>query len=168
MIRTTSYCAGWMDSSIHRFLDDMGPPLSSMKYTLITCLDSSFDVSSMLPTSETLRPLKELAVTKGNGILVSTKKLLAAERSGRIFHGFDEVWFVSSQDVAAKPKRICISGPTTLTADPPQETVKWMERNGCSLGLGDGSGLNFIAKLRGVAKYLVNEYSASVEGNGRS
>ncbi len=32
---------------------------------------------------------------------------------------------------------------------------KWMQRNDCSLGLGDGVGMNFCAKVRGVARYLM-------------
>jgi hypothetical protein len=166
MIRTADYCAGWMDSSIHQFLTDIEAPPSSMKYALVTCLDSSDEVASMLQTSEALKPLKQQAVTKGTAVLVPTSKLLKAEQSQRIFHGFDEVWFFPSRDVAPKPGPICITGPANLTAEPPQEIVTWMESNRCSLGLGDGTGLNFVAKLRGIAKHLVNEYSVSVEGNG--
>jgi len=166
VIRTADYCAGWMDSSIHQFLADIGTPSSRMKYALMTCLDSSFDVASLLRTSDALKPLSSQAVTRGNAILVSTNRLLTAERSARILHGFDEVWFFPSRDVAPKPKRICITGPLILAGDPPPEIVKWMESNNCSLGLGDGTGLNFVAKLRGIAKYLVNEFAVSVEGNG--
>jgi hypothetical protein len=166
VIRTADYCAGWMDSSIHQFLADIGSPSSRMKYALITCLDSSFDVASLLRTSDALEPLSSKAVTRGNGILVSTSRLLTAERSARIFHGFDEVWFFPSRDVAPKPRRICIIGPLILSGDPAPEIVEWMDANGCSLGLGDGTGLNFVAKLRGIAKYLVNEYAVSIEGNG--
>jgi hypothetical protein len=167
MIRTSEYCTGWMDSSIHRFLVDLESTPSSMKYALITCIDSSFDVVAVFRTSAALKPLATQSEAVGKGMLVSTARLLTAERGGQIFHGFDEIWFFPSQDVAAKPEQICITGPETLSPDPPAKLVKWMNRNKCSLGLGDGTGLNFIAKLRGVARHLVNELSATIDGNGR-
>lgn len=166
MIRTADYCTGWMDSSVHQFLADLDSPSSSMKYVLITCLDSCFDVASMLQKSAALKPLGPHAEVIGQGLLVSTSRLMKAQQSGQIFFGFDEIWFFPSQDVTRKPKHICITGPEPLKPDPPAKLVEWMENNRCSLGLGDGAGLNFIAKLRGVAKHLVNEWTASAGGNG--
>jgi len=32
-----------------------------------------------------------------------------------------------------------------------------MRSTNCSLGLGDGTGLNFVAKLKGIARYIVDE-----------
>jgi hypothetical protein len=166
MLRTEELCVGWMDSSVHHFLESIDPPPANMKYALITCLDSSFDVASMLATSAALQPLKRQAEVVGPSVLVSTRRLLSAERKEQIFHGFDEVWFFPSAEVKPKPKQVSLVGPSRLPQELPKALVRWMEEHGCSLGLGDGAGLNFVARLQGVAKFLVSEWAESLNGVG--
>lgn len=166
MLRTAEYCVGWMDSSIHRFMANIDPPPTSMKYALITCLDSCFEVASILSKSAALSPLKPQAEIVGKSVLVSTRRLLSAERNRQIFFGFDEVWFLPTALVKPKPRGIGLVGPTRLSPDLPAKLVSWMNDNSCTLGLGDGVGLNFVAKLQGLAKYIVNELSDSIDGNG--
>ncbi len=37
------YTAGWLNSSIHDFLEEIPRPFESIQFALITCLDSSFN-----------------------------------------------------------------------------------------------------------------------------
>jgi len=166
-LQTEPYCAGWLDSSVHDFLADVETPPNSMKYALITCLDSCNDVASMLGKSESLCPLLPHVQAIGNGVLVSTKRLLAADRRQRIFFGFDEIWFFPRPAVETKPTQLWLTGPSELSGSLPAELVRWMDRSRCSLGLGDGTGLNFVAKLSGVARCLVSEWNASLAPSGR-
>lgn len=157
---SSAYSAVSIDGSIHQFLKDLPTPPASMRYALITCLDSSINIPSLLSTSSALDTLATDAKVVGQGILVSTKRLLAAEQANRIFFGFDEVWFFPSGDVSAKPSDVFVAGPTHLAAKLPPNLVRWLERNKCTLGLGDGTGLNMIARLQGVAKLIVNQFAA--------
>lgn len=163
MINGSEYVAGWLDSSIHHFLRDVAVPPPSMAYALMTCLDSSQDVPALLKTSAALKNL-EHAKTIGKGLLVKTSQLLSAERRQRLFFGFDEVWFFPHASISVKPKSVLLHGPQASAHEPPPKMVAWLIKNRCSLGLGDGTGLNFVAKLHGVAKYLVHEYVEALNG----
>ncbi|MEX0866724.1 MAG: hypothetical protein WD030_05155 [Pirellulales bacterium] len=165
MLQKDEYCAGWMDSSIHDFLSNIDPAPASMKFALLTCLDSSTDVASLLRSSEALQPLESQAKKVGESVLVSTRRLLSAQRKQRIFFGFDEIWFLPTENVTGKPTTFSLVGPEKLHTEPPDKAIRWMDDNGCSLGLGDGTGLNFVAKLHGVARYLVHEWTSSVNYN---
>ncbi len=153
-----AYSVGWIDSSIGHFLDALGaPPPRSMKYALVTSLDSTTEVRTLLSASLALAPLSPSAQVVGDGILISTARLLAAHRSRPIFVGFDEVWFFPHAIKAAKPSEHWIVGPAPLVGELPGNLVDWMQENHCTLGLGDGAGLNFAAKLQGLAKLLLEE-----------
>ena len=155
MMNRSPVSIGWIGTSIHDFLSAIEEPPSGMTYTLITCLDSSFDIPSLLNTSQALEPLRGKCSTVGQGILVSTRQLLAAERRQRIFFGFDELWFLDRRVVEPKPKELVITGPNRISEETVIGLAPWMEASGCSLGLGDGLGMNFCARLRGVARHLV-------------
>jgi len=132
----SKYIVGWLDTSIHDFLEIL--LLSDVKYALITCLDSDPNPASLLNKSPELKPLVKSAEVLGNGILLPTKLLL---ESNRIFFGFDEVWFFLTKKPKLTPKR-SIVGPGEIRYI--GEVEKWMMKNNCILGLGDGTGMNFI------------------------
>jgi hypothetical protein len=157
-----NYSSGWIDSSIHQFLSEIQRHPTSMTYALITCIDSCFDVSSMMTSSSGLSKLNRDAKCVGKGVVVPTKKLLSIDRDDRIFFGFDEVWFFPQARVSPKPDNICLTGPSEQPIDLSSNIVTWMSRNKCTLGLGDGTGLNFVARFTGIAKYIVNEWGASM------
>jgi hypothetical protein len=164
MLKTQTYTTGWIDSSIHTFLMDIQTPPTSMTYAFITCLDSCPDLSSIVSKSPALGELRSHARIVGKGIIVPTKKLLVVERTQRIFYGFDEVWFFPRVDlIKPKPPKFYITGPMDLPEELPNKLVRWMEGSKCSLGLGDGTGLNFVVKLSGIAKHIVQHWSASVD-----
>jgi hypothetical protein len=159
--RKSEFVAGWIDTTIHEFLATIEEPSSSMSYALITCLDSSFDAPSLLETSPSLRELKEKCTIVGNGLLLTTRQLLAAERRARIFFGFDELWFFDRREITPKPEEVVFVGPEKILEETLERTSQWMQATGCSLGLGDGAGMNFCARLRGVARHLVEAFGNS-------
>ena len=93
MLNSEEYSVGWIDGTVHNFLMALDRPPEGMKYALITCLDSCFDLPTMFRESPALQPLHGEGTLLGQGLLVKTGKLLSAERGRRIFFGFDEVWF---------------------------------------------------------------------------
>ncbi len=155
------YTHGWIDTTIHDFLATIAEPSSSMAYSLVTCLDSCFDLRTAVESSRVLQPLKEHAWFLGNGLLLTTRRLLGVERRTRLFFGFDEVWFFTRIPASPKPGDLVITGPNRIRGDSPSRIARWMEGNGCSLALGDGTGMNFCARLRGIARHLVQAYEGS-------
>jgi hypothetical protein len=153
------YTAGWLNSSIHDFLEEIPRPFESIRFALITCLDSSFNVSSLLDRSPALRPLKDEAKSLGEGLLVPTQRILNVEREHPVFYGFDEVWFFRDTPSHPKPRSITLVGPERIDQNKLEVVVPWLLSNSCSLALGDGVGLNLIAKVQGLIRFLV-EHSA--------
>lgn len=160
MLKTQQqYAVGWIDSSVHAFLEDIESPPASMHYALITGLDSCFDLPPLVSSSPALQQLSSKIQLVGEGLMVKTSHLLSAERQRRLFFGFDEVWFFAKPVFDPKPNGVCITGPATLPEKVPDKLANWMLSNKCSLGLGDGTGLNFVAKLQGIAKHIVQHWA---------
>src|SRR6516164_8266681 len=103
MVSYEHYVAGWLDSSIHDFLEAFPPPLGSMKYALITCLDSNLKPGSLLNESPELRSLASEARSLRGGVLLPTKVLLEANARCQLFLGFDEIWFFPDEIHKPKP-----------------------------------------------------------------
>ena len=161
MQKQPEYIAGWIDTSIHDFLSEIIRPSPSMAYTLISALDSSFNVSSFVERSKHLQSLTGECKRVGNGLLVKTDKLLKAEHKSRIFFGFDEVWFFPDIKVIPKPDWLTIVGPHRINTSSMLELIEWMQAGRCSFGLGDGIGMNYCLKARGIVKYFVKALNES-------
>ena len=159
MSKQADYIAGWIDSTIHDFIVGIEEPTASMRYALITCLDSSFDVRSMLEQSKHLKSVRGKCQLVGQGILLSTRQLLAAERVDRIFFGFDEVWFFPTSHAEPKPENLILTGPEKVSPQEIDQFTHWMLSSKCSLGLGDGVGMNYCLRVRGVARYIVELFN---------
>jgi hypothetical protein len=155
MISYEQYVAGWLDSSIRDFLEAFPPRLDSMKYVLVTCLDSSLKPETFLEESAELRSLARQVRVVGDGLLLSTKVLLEADSSSPLFFGFDEVWFFPGEVRKPKPDSAWLVGPARIDQEKLDKLGAWMTDNACSLGLGDGEGLNFIIKARGLVRHLL-------------
>jgi hypothetical protein len=159
MSKQAEYMVGWIDTTIHGFLLEVEEPTSSMAYALVTCLDSSFEVTSMLEQSKQLSGLKGKCHPVGQGILLTTRQLLAAERHNRLFFGFDEVWFFPTSEVEPKPESLVLTGPEKVSPHEIEQYSEWMRSSNCSLGLGDGAGMNFCLRIRGAARYILKAYN---------
>jgi hypothetical protein len=155
MVHYGDYVAGWFDSSIQDFLEALPRTSTRMKYALITSLDSNPEPRSLLDKSPELRSVAEAATPLGGGILLPAAHLLETDSTKQIFYGFDEVWFFPSTDISPKPASASLVGPRRIDQARLDKLGPWMTENACSLGLGDGSGLNLIVKARGLIKYLI-------------
>lgn len=153
------YLAGWINTTINDFLDEIDEPTQAMTYALISCLDSDPEVSSIFERNRGLDPFKVPNRPVGQGALLLTKDLIAANRRRRIFFGFDEVWFFPGGNVTPKPHDLVITRPHPIDLEDSSQHVAWMNANKCSLGLGDGEGMNYCLKVQGVARYIVRAFN---------
>ncbi|MEI8373769.1 MAG: hypothetical protein WCJ35_13155 [Planctomycetota bacterium] len=159
MHKQTEYMSGWVDTSIHDFLSAIEVPPSSMAYALITCLDSNPDIRSLASTSKHLNGIRTKPKFVGKGLILTTRKLLDAERHGRIFFGFDEIWFSAKPIIIPKPDDLIITGPGRLSAEVVDRYGHWLDVSGCTLGLGDGTGMNFCFRVRGLVKHIATAFN---------
>src|SRR5689334_20835149 len=156
--RRSEYVVGWIDTSIHEFLASIDRPPASMKYALLTSLDSSFDLPALLDSSKHLESLRGRFEKRGRGLVISTHHLVEADRQSRLFFGFDEVWFFPTKRFPAKPDDLVIVGPHPLNERTLERWQDWLSASGCSLALGDGTGMSFILKAQGIGKHVVRAF----------
>ena len=155
LVSSKDYVAGWLDSSIHDFLEILSPNSASTKYALITCLDSNQNPASLLDKSPELKPVAKRLRILGKGLQLPTDLLLEADSRRQLFFGFDEVWFFPSKSIEPKPDSASIVGPARLNQARFNKLDKWMSDNSCSMALGGGEGLNFVVRAHGLAKFLL-------------
>ncbi len=149
------YVAGWLDTSIHDFLEAFSPGDASTKYALITYLDSNPSPASLRNKSPELKSIANKLEILGTGLLLPTKLLLESDSSKQIFFGFDEVWFFPGKGIQPKPSSVSLVGPARLNQARLKKLGKWMAENSCSLALGGGEGLNFVVRAHGPARFLL-------------
>ncbi len=164
IIQYKGFVAGWLDSSVADFLAQIEQPPPSMSFALITCLDSDPEPASLLKKSRELRSLAQSARPLGNGLLLPTERLLEANSRSCFFFGFDEIWFFPSNRVEPKSASSSIVGPKRVTQLKMNRLGRWMKNNQCSLGLGDGEGLNVVVETGDMLKYLIG-HSLSQPGH---
>jgi hypothetical protein len=155
MVTYEQYVAGWFDSSIHDFLVTLPSRLDSMRYALITCLDSNLEPAPLLRETPEFRAFAPEARSLRSGLLLPTRALLEVVSRSQLFFGFDEVWFFPEEIDKPKPDSAWLVGPARIEQEKLNKLGAWMTNTACALGLGDGEGLNFIIKARGLVKHLL-------------
>src|SRR5438046_722158 len=130
------YVAGWLDTSIHDFLEALSPSIASTKYALITCLDSNPNPASLCDKSPDLKSICKSIAIRGTGLLLRTEELLEAESRHPIFFGFDELWFFPTKSIKPKPESLTLVGPVRPNQARLNGIGKWMAANSCSMALG--------------------------------
>ncbi len=159
------YVAGWLDTSIHDFLESVPRTSKACAFALITCLDSDLNPKSLLKKSSQLKAAMKCAKPLKNGLLVPAKVILEPGFRDQVFFGFDEVWFFPSDKIEPKPESAWIVGPNRIDQTKLDELGEWMATNECSFGLGDGDGLNLIVKAHGLVRYLIAQSMSQPEPN---
>jgi hypothetical protein len=149
------YVAGWLDSTVHDFLEVLSPRAQSTKYALITCLDSNVKPASLLDRSPELKAHADEFESIGGGLLIPTAKLIEIEKGQRILFGFDELWFFRHREIEPKPSSASIVGPGRLDKARLGKLGKWMKASECTMGLGGGEGLNFVVRAHGLARIIL-------------
>lgn len=155
-LETRKLVTGWLESSVHDFLEQFPFGSADTAFALITCLDSNPSPAELLETSPpSLRAILRRAKPLHGGLLLRSNALKAPRALDELFVGFDEVWFFPTNDVEPKPKSVFIVGPDRIDKNALNKLRIWMRRNNCSLGLGDGCGLNVIVKADGIARNII-------------
>ena len=155
MVSHQDYVAGWLNSSVSSFFATFPSASKTMMYALITCLDSNLEPGKLLEEDETFASLIRHGVRLGQGVLVPTRELLRDANYKKIFFGFDEVWFFPTSQIEPKPQSAWLIGPARINETKLSRLSEWMNTSNCSLAMGDGEGLNFILKVRGIVKYVL-------------
>ena len=155
IVSNKDYVAGWLDSSIHEFLEILSPSAAETKYALITCLDSDLYPAALRGKSPELKSMAGKLDVLGDGLLLPTKLLLQTNSRRRIFFGFDEVCFFPEKPTRGKTAALSLVGPARLNQKRFNPLGKWMAETSCSLVLGGGEGLNFVVRAQGLARFLL-------------
>jgi hypothetical protein len=130
--------------------------IESFPFVLITSLDSS-PPTSLRNVRRALAEHVDEFREVGSGILLSGQQTIMLTRRYLLFTHFDEVWLFDEVPIEPKPERASIVSPYDLGEEVPTEVADWMQHSGCSVGLGDGIGLNYVTVDEGVAR-LLSEY----------
>ena len=155
LVTHEGYVAGWLDSSVRDFVCALPRVSNQLKYALITCLDSNTDLASLVNRSPELKSVVRHWEVVGKGLLLPADLILQAGLCGKLFFGFDEAWFLPSKRIEPIPDAAALVGPGRIDHPKLKKLSRWMSANSCSLALGDGVGLNFIVKARGLLAYLL-------------
>jgi hypothetical protein len=155
LVANKDYVAGWLDSSLHDFLAVLPADGESIKYALITSIDSNPKPASMRLQSPELKRIANKLEPLGDALLMTTKALVESDARKQILFGFDEIYFFPERSITPKPKSASLIGPARLSRARFNRIAKWMSANSCSLALGSGVGLNFIVRAHGLVRFLL-------------
>jgi hypothetical protein len=141
----------WIDSSIREVIEELPEIVRRFGYVLITSIDSQNDLRSLVNYHSNIfkdihhEYLKE-------GVVLEGESILKLSESKIFFTGFDEIWCFYS-----KPQMYpnqCLVGPSNITECVSVEHETWMNAAGCILGMGDGTGLNYITTEESISHKL--------------
>jgi hypothetical protein len=103
--------------------------------------------------------LESDVVFKNSHLIVFRNKIWELLKKDEIFTGFDELWFFNAEPVITKPHDVTIVCPPEIleqSIDDMNDIADWMEKSGCVLGLGDGTGLNYVTTDLKIASKIEN------------
>jgi hypothetical protein len=147
---------GWLDASIGELVQADPALFGAFAYVLVTSVDSTREVYTMrtgrriLDAYADCRPL-------GSGLLIPGVRVPAIHDALNLFTGFDEIWCLDRDVGIPKPEAISILSPPGFDDAGPREDVPaWMELAGCRLALGDGFGVNYVARDETLRRALVS------------
>lgn len=139
------YIGTQLNGSICDYLSEMHKVPKSMRYALITSLDSEINPASFLENNKLFDNKDASAL--GLGIFLPTEMLMQDKFFENIFFGFDEIWFFPEKINNPKPNDLSIVSPIKASDDIVKKAEPWMRQTNCSMGLGDGNTLNAIMCL---------------------
>lgn len=140
---TTAVHSGWMwGCSIRSFVDAQAAGISSVPAVLVTSIDSCRDTARLIG-AELARGVPSI----GRSALVDGATFLEWAALPGSLTGFDEIALFETVPLTVPPMPGCLVAPTHYGEAPPaRELVEWMAASGCVLAMGDGFGLNWIAR----------------------
>lgn len=155
LVHYEEFVAGWLDSSIHDFLEALPGNMERAAYALLTCLDCNLDPMSVWKRNLDLQRALPGARALQRALLVPSKPILKSSVRKHSFVGFDEIWFFPTDEIEPKPESAWIVGPNRIDQGTLDRLGRWMTKNNCSLGLGDGAGLNILVEADGLLKHIL-------------
>jgi hypothetical protein len=88
----------------------------------------------------------------GSGLVVPPTGVWNLLEDDRFFAGFDELWLFEKSPSEPLHAQIVITSEGPIGARDISGLGIWMRRTGCTLGVGDGHGLNYATLSLAVAK----------------
>jgi hypothetical protein len=144
---TDPFFAGHVECSIGGLFARNVSELDNLPWALLTSVDSLRDLSRWPGFQQRNQKVTMI----GQAILVPTAAIVDGARVG-MFCGFDEVWFFHAVPTVSPPPDLWIVGPRDVEQDDLATVLEWMREHACNLTLGDGIGLNYIARGEHLAR----------------
>jgi hypothetical protein len=165
MIDSDGLYFGWSRAgTVPAFLEDGADIVAMYPLALITCVDSDHSPLSMALLTDELATTGVDWRTHGTSILLNCADLPAL--ADALFNGFDAVWFLQQEPAVLLPPPINATSDRPvpdrlpLGTDGVQELVRWMNAQHCTLGIGDGVGLNYFTTDPDLAGDIERLYHA--------
>ena len=137
-------------------------PFLRFRFVVFTCIDSNPNVAELKSVTGPL--LEAGCELKAFGFALQVKMSRdALNVTINTFTGYDEIWFFDAEPHRVdQPPTITSERELTDTTDEFNvETLNklpdWMDASGCTVGLGDGGGLNYVATKSWIDAGCLNE-----------
>lgn len=136
---------------------------ANAKYVLVTVIDSTPQVRQLPSIVPLLDQLGMFYRAVDDDVVIKAADLSALVNRHHILSGFDEIWLCRDIPRAGKPVTFQITSDVPFGNDPPAGLLNWMLASTCTVGLGDGDGLNLATTEQTVAVAL-GRVSTDVHG----
>ncbi len=153
MIHADDLWANNIDSSIDEVIGEFPELFDAFAWVLITSLDSSRDLDKDAMIQQSGLRHRFL----GSGVLFEGRAMRQLILADGMFSGFDELWCFRHEISIPTPPDVHLVGPLQIQTEIPVVLKQWMKQSECILGLGDGTGLNYITNDPAIAKLLENK-----------
>lgn len=150
MIHVDDLWANNIDSSIDDVIGKFPELFDDFDWVLVTSLDSSRDLNKDAMIQKTGLLHRFL----GSGALFEGRAMRQLILADGMFSGFDELWCFRHEISIPMPTVVQLVGPLQINTGIPNAVQTWMKQSKCVLGLGDGTGLNYITIDPAIAKLL--------------
>jgi hypothetical protein len=145
---------GYLNTSIGELIGRDAIILSQFRFVVVASVDSAAD---MTETTVATRIVEDHPGCwfLGQGLVIPGVDIADVSERFNLFNGFDEVWCFDDRPAVEKPVDLWIVSPVNIVQEGvPPLLVPWITESGCRLGLGDGVGLNYVARDKGTAILL--------------
>lgn len=153
MIHVDDLWANNIDSSIDDVMGEFPELFDAFAWVLVASLDSSRDLNEDAMINKCGFPHRFL----GGGVLFEGRAMRQLMLADGMFSGFDELWCFRHEISIPIPPDVYLVGPLQIKTELPDAVKMWMKQSKCVLGLGDGTGLNYITNDPVIAKLLENK-----------
>lgn len=134
---------GWLPrGSIRSFVESHAAAFGSVPAVLVTSIDSERETARLIGAE-----LGRTVPSSGAHALLDGATFVEWTALPGSLTGFDEIALFDRVPPALPPMPDVLVAPVHFGEAPPSsELVEWMAASGCVLALGDGFGLNWIAR----------------------